>query len=1448
MVKFGEQWGAAGTMYAAVYSDNAGAVGTRLFSGSASYTSTYGGTLEVPVSGSSLSNGTTYWICCYAQKASGSMNIQYSTKSATQSVLTWTEASAGSWTDNPTTSTFTSSKEVVLYATDGGTSVSPNNVSASSSTTATEFISASVSARNVVLSESESTTETVPIYVSRRNVSLSDSETIVDVPTVNVYRLFISLSDSTAATEEIIGTITNIYINVSDSTTAEELLTMTKPYLSVYAYEYQSHDSTLDQYQEYAAFQTSFGGNVYSNIAETFMPSVDGQLSSIKFQMSVGKPVPTDDLVCYIYSNGGEDPYIEPETLLQTSINVVNGSWLATNTENELVEVEFFFNDGPTLLIDTVYWAIIERSNPNEDDGGYGIGYFDYYEEYSGRGLAYIEIADVWYMITESYPTLYFYEYYKNPFLDINRSPNIHVFDQAPVPDGGDNNRSYGLSFEGNTGDYKITPSDQSVLKIGTTSNITVGAWIYLRKKDNDVYGTDNHTIAFMAFNNGSNNGYLFQIGASTGRFVFYYGNQLKQSGTDYIPYNRWVHVAFKISGSEVKGYVNGVNTYTDTIARVSDSGSDYAIIGEEYSSFRTSFLYMDEFFSVKSALSDSQILAIATSGTYPTVDILYYLNEGSGTTATDFSGNSNDGTIVGCNYVNASRSILIKENPLAGNIAEQEIIIESITVLKSVFSLQTFDSTTSTESISIQRRQLNASVPDSTSLTESITVSKYGNARYWVGNGGSWNETSHWAGTSGGVSGLSVPTADDNVYFDANSFSTGSQTITLTTGATCKSIDFTGVDNSPLLTGTQTLTIYGSVTLSDGMSLSSSQITIVLANTEEVNITTAGNIFPNTTISGSGEVNLVDDFQYYSSFTISSGTFTTNDIPITQYLINSSFTATETPTINLGGSEIVLNSYSSWNIGSNVTLNAGTSSIICENIDGEFHGGGKTYNDVEIYANGITFYDSNTFNSFTLTTSAATSFYVEAGTIQTCTTFIGNGSVGTILHLESDSPGDKFTISSTSASVSYIDVTDCIASGAGIPFDARVGGVNGGNNENWLFYGSIYLTTDSTTVTEIITIRSYINIVTFDSSIITENISLFETKLFIFTYDSVYISESITAAPLGLFIYIEDVNIRTCDSYESSNYTENYVINGAEDYDGAVGQSFTGNGSIINSVQFYLAIQGSPTGNVLVKIYAHSGIFGTSSVPTGNVLSTSDGINISTIEETNQLITFKFIGVNKILLENGTKYVVVVEYTNTAFDDYDNYLMLGIDSSSLTHEGNLCTFLNSSQEWSPQNLDGIFYVFTEGVVDVATAFQPYLGIVVQDPCTVTESISVGENLYNLSIFDFSTITELISVLEPQLFIYTHDESSVTESLVVLIQILKIDTSDSTTATESISAYEPGNYAVISEQESITDVVVVSVGSINIIKSESCVITDTCQIARFGQTISINLGQGIYII
>jgi len=140
-------------------------------------------------------------------------------------------------------------------------------------------------------------------------------------------------------------------------------------------------------------------------------------------------------------------------------------------------------------------------------------------------------------------------------------------------------------------------------------------------------------------------------------------------------------------------------------------------------------------------------------------------------------------------------------------------------------------------------------------------------------------------------------------------------------------------------------------------------------------------------------------------------------------------------------------------------------------------------------------------------------------------------------------------------------------------------------------------------------------------------------------------------------------------DSYSESNSdTEtNYT-----DYHGYLfGQSFTGDGGTLNSIKAYLKRSGAFANNIYIYVFAHSGTYGTSSVPTGSVLATSDAVNSSTINTSLGLVTFNFSGANKITLTNGIYYTFYV-LIDSGGSFATNIVYGGSDSSSPSHSGNL--------------------------------------------------------------------------------------------------------------------------------------------------------------------------------
>ena len=164
-----------------------------------------------------------------------------------------------------------------------------------------------------------------------------------------------------------------------------------------------------------------------------------------------------------------------------------------------------------------------------------------------------------------------------------------------------------------------------------------------------------------------------------------------------------------------------------------------------------------------------------------------------------------------------------------------------------------------------------------------------------------------------------------------------------------------------------------------------------------------------------------------------------------------------------------------------------------------------------------------------------------------------------------------------------------------------------------------------------------------------------------------------------------------TMDSYADTNQDSTQALgNGTIE---AVGQSVTGNGGVLSRIRVDLSKTLSPTGTMVATVYTHSGTFGTSSVPTGAVLATSNTINVADLTTTLTLTDFEFE--DEVTLTNTTKYVIALEY---AGGDASNYVNVGTDTSTPSHGGNFSTY-NGATWTAVSGTDAIFYVYTGGIV-----------------------------------------------------------------------------------------------------------------------------------------------------
>ncbi len=314
---------------------------------------------------------------------------------------------------------------------------------------------------------------------------------------------------------------------------------------------------------------------------------------------------------------------------------------------------------------------------------------------------------------------------------------------------------------------------------------------------------------------------------------------------------------------------------------------------------------------------------------------------------------------------------------------------------------------------------------------------------RYWVevlGLGsGNWVGDLHWSETSGGIGGASDPTSDDNVFFDANSFPSGTGTVTVNVTANCKDMDWTGAGNNPTLAGSATLYVYGNVTIPAGVMVWSHTGALYSSSTIlsnwDVQVTISASHFYRYGLGGT--TNLVSPFTTTGEFNPLRGTVVTNGNAISCSAFSDGGT-TAAYTLTLGNTVVTCASFSLSGTGG-ITITANTATINCS---GNFTGGNiTTYNIINL--TGATSAVSGDFTCAQLNLDSATTqtiTFTAGQTITVTTSAALSGSAGHVHMIVSSSPETAYTIALPSACIKkirYVDITDCVATGARVLLDS---------------------------------------------------------------------------------------------------------------------------------------------------------------------------------------------------------------------------------------------------------------------------------------------------------------------------------------------------------------------------------------------------------------------------
>ena len=173
---------------------------------------------------------------------------------------------------------------------------------------------------------------------------------------------------------------------------------------------------------------------------------------------------------------------------------------------------------------------------------------------------------------------------------------------------------------------------------------------------------------------------------------------------------------------------------------------------------------------------------------------------------------------------------------------------------------------------------------------------------RYWVGGTATWDATAgtKWALTSGGAGGQAVPTAADNVYFDAAS---GAVTVTLSGARTC--LNFSSAGFTGTLTSTGTIAVSGSATFGAGATYSNTGTWTFNATSGTSNITTNGKSLSfSMTFNGVGGAWQLQDaltLGATNSVTLTNGSIDLNGKNLTCGILNSNNSNTRSILFGIG-------------------------------------------------------------------------------------------------------------------------------------------------------------------------------------------------------------------------------------------------------------------------------------------------------------------------------------------------------------------------------------------------------------------------------------------------------------------------------------------------------------------------------------------------------------------
>lgn len=176
-------------------------------------------------------------------------------------------------------------------------------------------------------------------------------------------------------------------------------------------------------------------------------------------------------------------------------------------------------------------------------------------------------------------------------------------------------------------------------------------------------------------------------------------------------------------------------------------------------------------------------------------------------------------------------------------------------------------------------------------------------NSYYWVGGDGNWSDINHWSTSSGGTERhLTIPGPDDNVIFDANSFSKNGQSVNVLSSAFCKDLDFRQIVHNVNFKGSSELYLYGSLLLSTNLEYEHSGTLFFEGSSSNIVVNTKNHELSDVSFQGGGTYSLIDSLICQSINLVQGKVVTNGNVVFTRSILALD---NLTKTMDIGRSQI---------------------------------------------------------------------------------------------------------------------------------------------------------------------------------------------------------------------------------------------------------------------------------------------------------------------------------------------------------------------------------------------------------------------------------------------------------------------------------------------------------------------------------------------------------------